>query len=298
MFRLALVVVVLTAIGGCANTSNWQHPLQPAGSADEATLALAECQRYAAGTGPAPTPKMDVPAATSFTTRGTYTQYGSNGTFSATTTARQSGQANFATGYNAGASIGDAFAEIAHQNRVKEVTAACMRKQGWIDTKSPEGEELFKQALASTSSRNTASTNAPWVAAINTFVQAEAARPGGVDYRKDKRMQSQLDKYVKQLANDPKNDQQSMVWFLSEAHKNVLAWDASATRWKDAYRTVDALEAARPDGINYSADKEKSEALEKHIDILINDPAYADWREEAIVLLANKNLRKDQGLKP
>ena len=47
--------------------------------------------------------------------------------------------------------------------------------------------------------------------------------PGGIDYRKDPVKLAALDKYVKELANDPKNGGRSMTWYLVEASKLVRA---------------------------------------------------------------------------
>ena len=231
VLQSAGVVAAIVALSGCASTATWQHPARAGDGHDGATMAWAECQRYAAGTGPAPrmTARMDVPGPTSYTTRGTYSQYGSTGTFNAITTANQGAGSSFASGYNAGASLGDAFAEIARQRQQKSVATACMRTLGWIDTSTPEGQAQFKQAATEFSEKPSSNQAAEdkavkekWITTINTFLETEAARPGGIDYRSDKKKHAALDKYVKQLANDPKNERQSMVWFLVEAHKMVL----------------------------------------------------------------------------
>ena len=62
-----------------------------------------------------------------------------------------------------------------------------------------------------------------WNATIEAFLKTEAARPGGTNYRKDQLKLKALDKYVRELGNDPKNQDKPMLWFLTEAHKKVLA---------------------------------------------------------------------------
>ncbi|CAN7347364.1 hypothetical protein LJR074_001990 [Acidovorax sp. LjRoot74] len=185
---------------------------------------------------------MDIPAPTSYTTRGTYSQYGSQGTFNATTTANPGFASNFASGYNSGAALGDAIASIQYQKRIAEVTTACMRTQGWIDTSTPEGQAQFKQGADARIAKTTANQQSEarqkasdqWGAVVKAFLDFEAASPGGIDYRKDPVKYAALDKYVKQLANDPKNNPENMAWFLIEAHKMVLADEkaASATEAK------------------------------------------------------------------
>ena len=244
MIRLAIVSAAFVGLAGCASTAVWQHPSRAGEGHDGATMALAECQSYAAGTGPAPAPtaRMDVPAPTSYTTRGTYTQYGNYGTFRGTTTANGGFNSNFASGYNSGAALGDAIASIGFQKRLKDVTDACMRTQGWIETSTPEGQAKFKQDAAASLAKTAAAKQAAvetrsaaekagkeqWDSVVQAFLQIEAARPGGTDYLNDSAKLESLDKYVKQLANDPATNKQSMAWFLVEAHKLVLKDEKAA----------------------------------------------------------------------
>ena len=52
-------------------------------------------------------------------------------------------------------------------------------------------------------------------------MEMEAARPGGINYLQDKEKQALLDRYVKSLANDPSNDNQSLSWYLIQANQRV-----------------------------------------------------------------------------
>lgn len=62
-----------------------------------------------------------------------------------------------------------------------------------------------------------------WTATVNRSL-AEFAKPenGGVDYRKDPELGQALDSAVKMLANNPANNDKSMDWFLTQAHKWVM----------------------------------------------------------------------------
>lgn len=232
MLRVVAILAALAAVTGCASTATWQHPIRAGESHDGATMALAECESYAAGRTPMPTMMgyMPEPAPTSYHTTGTYTSYGNYGSFQGTTVASGGFASGYAAGANMGANIANAYALSAAHARQAELTTACMRTLGWIDTSTPEGQKKFKQAVAAQAAAERPAADQSqasmgrekWIATINAFVEAEAARPGGIDYRTDMAKQEALDKYVKQLANDPANDDRSMAWFLIEAHKIVL----------------------------------------------------------------------------
>ena len=61
-----------------------------------------------------------------------------------------------------------------------------------------------------------------WQQAVNRFIDL-VAKDDQVDYRADAARAKDLDAFVKLLANDPENAQQSSEWFLQEAHKLVNA---------------------------------------------------------------------------
>lgn len=61
-----------------------------------------------------------------------------------------------------------------------------------------------------------------WQQAVNRFID-RVAKDEQVDYRTDAARARDLDTFVKVLANDPENAQQSGEWFLQEAHKLVNA---------------------------------------------------------------------------
>ena len=61
-----------------------------------------------------------------------------------------------------------------------------------------------------------------WQQAVHRFLD-RVAKSEQVDYRTDAARARDLDTFVKVLANDPENAQQSSEWFLQEAHKLVNA---------------------------------------------------------------------------
>ena len=61
-----------------------------------------------------------------------------------------------------------------------------------------------------------------WQQAVHRFID-RVAKDEQVDYRTDAARARDLDAFVKVLANDPENAQQSSDWFLQEAHKLVNA---------------------------------------------------------------------------
>lgn len=71
-----------------------------------------------------------------------------------------------------------------------------------------------------------------WQQAVHRFID-RVAKDEHVDYRTDAARARDLDAFVKLLANDPENAQQSSDWFLQEAHKLVNARRGTVTATKD-----------------------------------------------------------------
>ena len=73
MVRYAVALTSMLMLLGCASTAKWQHPMAPNEDADTMTIALAECESYAAGMTPMPKFQgyMPIPSPTSYTTTGT-----------------------------------------------------------------------------------------------------------------------------------------------------------------------------------------------------------------------------------
>jgi hypothetical protein len=61
-----------------------------------------------------------------------------------------------------------------------------------------------------------------WNHTVQRFMAA-TAKEGGIDYSKDPDKQSDLDLFVRTMANDAKNADKPAEWFLSEGHKRVKA---------------------------------------------------------------------------
>jgi len=71
-----------------------------------------------------------------------------------------------------------------------------------------------------------------WQQAVHRFID-RVAKDEQVDYRTNAARARDLDTFVKVLANDPENAQQSSEWFLQEAHKLVNARRGVVTVRKD-----------------------------------------------------------------
>jgi hypothetical protein len=87
-----------------------------------------------------------------------------------------------------------------------------------------------------------------WVHAVNEFMSDTAklsGAAGGIDYRKDAEKASDLDGFVRSLAARSEHAHQSMAWFLTEAHKRVLALHGIAIK-TPADQTTDSDSAAKP----------------------------------------------------
>ena len=230
MVRYAVALTSMLMLLGCASTAKWQHPMAPNEDADTMTIALAECESYAAGMTPMPKFQgyMPIPSPTSYTTTGTLNTYGNYHSFQASTTPNSGFAGSYAAGANMGADIANAFAAAAARKREEELTKACMRKTGWIDTSTPEGEAQFKKAVdvvrAESVSREKQKTanEQEWTTAIQQLIQSEASRPGGINYKRDTFKQTQFDLYIGIITKDPKNQDKSPQWFVREAHEMVL----------------------------------------------------------------------------
>lgn len=68
-----------------------------------------------------------------------------------------------------------------------------------------------------------------WEFTVKRFVKA-TAKSDGIDYSKDAAKQKDLDLFVKALASENGNANQSFDWFLAEAHKRVKALHGIAAK--------------------------------------------------------------------
>lgn len=84
-----------------------------------------------------------------------------------------------------------------------------------------------------------------WQDTIKQFMTA--AKPEGIDYRKDEAKRNDLDKYVKALAADDDNADKPMRWFLEEAHRIVKAKHGILTAAPKADAPAGKPAARKPD---------------------------------------------------
>ncbi len=111
-----------------------------------------------------------------------------------------------------------------------------------------ERDELRTARVKAEIAREMAEQNAAaqWQRAIDSLA-TRAATPegGGVDYRKDAEKAADLDSFVRTLANNPANAERPMEWFLSEAHKRVLALHGLAPARAAAPASADPVAEAK-----------------------------------------------------
>lgn len=83
-----------------------------------------------------------------------------------------------------------------------------------------------------------------WANTVNGFFSS-VKQSGGFDYQTDEARRSDLDMFVKALANDEKTSDKPMDWFLSEAHKRVQALHGVAPATPKVDTPKDPLAEAR-----------------------------------------------------
>lgn len=88
-----------------------------------------------------------------------------------------------------------------------------------------------KAEISSEMSQQTAQQE--WEFTIKTFTR-RVAKTEGIDYSKDTEKQTDLDDFVKRLAQNPANNDKEMEWFLVEAHKRVKALHGIASETSPA----------------------------------------------------------------
>lgn len=111
----------------------------------------------------------------------------------------------------------DASEYVAELSKITEQRDALMAAK----IKAEISQEIAEQASAR-----------EWQQAVHHFID-RVAKDEQVDYRTDASRARDLDTFVKVLANDPENAQQSSEWFLQEAHKLVNARRGVVTAKKD-----------------------------------------------------------------
>ena len=150
--RISATVSAAALLVGCATPAHiptWAHPDLPKDSErtkDLAMLNTAECYQQARGMVPQPAaPRaVPVPPPSSYTTTGTYTNYGGIGVINATTRPQGGFSQGLASGANLGAAVAHNKAVSDANQQVMALTGACMRMRGWIDISTPEGRNKLR----------------------------------------------------------------------------------------------------------------------------------------------------------
>lgn len=219
--RIVFFLGLVAAVAGCASKPTYTH----SSIADKEKAALqyeiddARCTQAAMGS--ARIPQVAYQSSPSYRSSGTITGGSaasgpSTYTYSATTRPAQSAGNSFSQGFANGMNMG---AAIAARRAQEKIYHGCMLELGWRTT-APASDKPTPSA------KTTLTPDEQWAQAIQTFLDVEAASPGGIDYRNDEPKLQLLDVTVRTLAKDPKNGDKSMNWFLIEANRLV----------KEAYR--------------------------------------------------------------
>lgn len=223
----ALLILLALAVGGCATKQYFHTSIaDPEKAERQKAIDHAYCTQAAAGSVPIPQIQTTPSGRESHRSSGTISAYNpeaghTNYTYSGTTTRRQSAADSFSQGFANGMNIGSAIAASRAQN---DIYHGCMVVKGWSEDKEKA------TALARQRSEKDAAKD-KWSDTIDQFLKTEASRPGGIDYLKDDFKLMQLDTIVKQLANDPKNNDKTMLWFLVEADRIVKEHYSPERSW-------------------------------------------------------------------
>lgn len=217
MFHKTVLIIVGFVLGGCA-TSQYYHPrISNQAEAERAkVIDLAECKQMASAGFTNPT-MMPLPQThPSYQVQGNVSGFNSSGeyenyTYSSTVTPTNTNSisSGFASGYNVGA-------QMAASRDRKDFTHACMLKRGWTDS-----QEEANQIRASLKAKQDDAASDKWEMTVKQFLISQSSMPGDADYLNHPDRMETLDAYVKALANDSKNNDKSMIWFLEEADKLV-----------------------------------------------------------------------------
>lgn len=99
---------------------------------------------------------------------------------------------------------------------------------------SAQREELSRQQTKAEISREMQAQTQDqwWRNAVSTSLTRYAKEEGGIDYWKDQEKSADLDGFITALAKKPENSEQSMQWFLDEAHRRVKALHGIAVATK------------------------------------------------------------------
>jgi len=99
-----------------------------------------------------------------------------------------------------------------------DASAYAQAEQNYLDQRDQLRSAKERAELANSMKEQTEQQR--WMWEVDQFKKT-ALRADGVDYKEDK-FNNALDRWVKVLAADPENAEQSGEWLLNEAHKNVM----------------------------------------------------------------------------
>ncbi len=85
-----------------------------------------------------------------------------------------------------------------------------------------------------------------WTNTVSNFMATAAKEEGGIDYRKDSAKAADLDQFVKILANKEEHSDKPMDWFLTEAHKRVMALYGATPAAPKTDSVADAVNRRKP----------------------------------------------------
>lgn len=230
----ASLVVLLT---GCATTQYHHHAItDKAEESRQLEIDDAQCTAVSYGAAPMPQVHYNTPApsqAFSGTVRRTDIYDPARYEYRGTITPVQAPGAAFAQGMANGMNMG---AAMAAKRAREKIYHGCMLQMGWstearpVPVKQAAPPSATPPAPLSKQASEKERGEERWHQTIATFLDVEAASPGGIDYRAEPAKMQLLDITVKGLANDPKNEGKSMSWFLIEANRLVKAAYAQADK--------------------------------------------------------------------
>lgn len=219
--KLLLIAMAAAAVSGCA-TKQYFHTSIANQEDVERQRVIDDAYCTQAAMGLVDMPQIVHQPSGSYKSSGTISGYNPSTGFSSYSysgVTRPSAADSFSSGFANGMNLGNAIAAGQARNKLHH---ACMLAKGWSENEAKAAESAKRKQEENGAAKK-------WSDTIDQFLQTEASRPDGIDYRNDSFKMMQLDTIVKQLANDPKNEGKPMLWFLVEADR-IIKEDFSPER--------------------------------------------------------------------
>ena len=222
--RQVAALALVALLSGCASTQYFHTSLTDPGQiAQRRAIDDAYCAQVAMGSAPVPQIVTQPASPSSYQASGTISGYSPNtgySTYNYSGTVRPSNSAahSFNQGFANGMNMGNAMAARRAQDTILH---GCMVSRGWTDDPARAATVAATTTPAPQKLRAEDEARKKWLDTVQEFYATEALKPDGIDYRKDSFKQSQLDTVVKSLASDPKNEDKTMLWFLTEGDRIV-----------------------------------------------------------------------------